>query len=453
MSKSLSLLFILSTALVTSGCLERPTYTYQVNTNDPILGGGSGTSGTTGSSGGSTPVPLTISPSGVTLALGGSTTFKGLGGTPPYTFTSSGGETIGSDGKFQPGPSHLTRTITLRDSVGSTSTATVTITIGGAVVPNDPYLSQETSVYKPSHDINAVGAWGISTNCKGKPVAVLDTGIDLNHPDLAANVWTNPAPKMGDVHGWNFVDGNSDPTDQNFHGTHVSGTIGAIGNNGQGVAGICWQANIIPVRFLDQEGSGDLADAVDSINYATNLGAKIINASWGIPTDSALLSQAVQNASNAGVLFVAAAGNGDANGVGFNIDQTAAPPASYGFAGVISVAAVDDTDTIASFSNFGPGHVVISAPGVNVLSTFPSFQTAYEKENALNLGPYYQLDGTSMATPHVSGAIALFWSLYPSWSAAQVKQRLISTADRIPGLQAMIYNGNRLNVKNFLVDP
>jgi subtilisin family serine protease len=307
---------------------------------------------------------------------------------------------------------------------------------------------------KNMHDIAASAAWGISINCKPKLIAVTDTGADLNHLDLQANIWTNPAPTMGDIHGYNFVNDNADPTDQNFHGTHVSGTIGAVGNNGRGVVGVCWQANLVSVRFLDQDGGGALSDAVDALNYSVDtIKARIINASWGIDGDSTILRNAVQHASDSGALIITAAGNGDAQNVGFNIDQTVTAPASYDFPGVIAVAAVDDTDVIASFSNFGTTHVVIAAPGVNVLSTFPSFRTQYALANGLTFQPYMHLDGTSMAAPHVTGAVALLWSLNPTWTPVQVKARLLNQADKVAGLQGKVAGGNRLNVKRMLVDP
>jgi subtilisin family serine protease len=311
-------------------------------------------------------------------------------------------------------------------------------------------------MYKASHDIEAVEAWGITTDCSSMIVAVTDTGMDMHHPDLAQNVWLNPKPTMGDPHGWNFVDNNADATDQNFHGTHVSGTIGAVGNNISGISGICWKASLVPVKFLDENGAGTTSAAVDALNYAVDtLGAKIINASWGIPGDSTILSAAVQHASDSGALLVAAAGNGDSNGVGLDLDQAAnfTAPASYNYAGVIAVGAVDNTDTLASFSNYGTSVVAITAPGVGVFSTLPSFQTTYAQQNNISLPLYGSLDGTSMATPHVTGAIALTWSFYPTWTAAQVKARLLGEADQAPGLQAKISNGARLNIFHMLVDP
>src|SRR6185295_5149643 len=162
---------------------------------------------------------------------------------------------------------------------GATAVANLTILVGNAVVPNDTFLPQETSMLKATHDIGASAAWGISVNCKPTIVAITDTGMDMNHPDLAANVWLNPAPTMGDLHGYNFVNDNADATDQNFHGTHVAGTIGAVGNNGRGVVGVCWQANLVPVRILDENGAGTLSDVVDGLNYAGDkIHAKVINA-------------------------------------------------------------------------------------------------------------------------------------------------------------------------------
>ncbi|HUP57130.1 MAG TPA: S8 family peptidase [Bdellovibrionota bacterium] len=443
---------VLLTALAITGCLQPARKRTVVETqlvNPEPTGAPTPTSTAT-----PPPVvqPLAITPATATVALGGSITFAASGGTPPYAFTSSGTESVSTAGLLRPGTASGARDITVRDSKGLSAVAKLTITVPAARTPNDPMLSQQASLFKATNDIDAVGAWGISTNCKAKIVAVLDTGIDLNHPDLMANIWVNPAPTRGDSRGWNFVGDNGDATDQNYHGTHVAGTIGAVGNNGQGVSGVCWQANILPIKFLDEDGGGTVSDAVAAIDYAVSVGAKILSNSWGVPTDSQALRDAIQRANTQGALFVVASGNGNAQGVGFNIDTTPAPPASFDYPNIVAVGAVNNSDVLAAFSNFGVARVHLAAPGVSVLSTYPSFRTAYMVINNETYTPYERLNGTSMATPHVAAAIALLWSSQPGLTAAQVKARVLAQADKLPGLAARIMGGNRLNVKRLLVD-
>ena len=246
-------------------------------------------------------------------------------------------------------------------------------------------------------DIGADQAWdyGTSTNVV---TAVIDTGVDYRHQDLAANIWSNADEVAGngidddrngyvdDTRGWDFANNENDPMDDNGHGTHVAGTIGAVGNNGVGVTGVAWSALIMPLKFLDKSGSGALSDAIEAINYARVNGAKVINASWGGGAFSSALQSAITQYQQAGGIFVAASGN-----EGSNNSTTPSYPANY--AGVISVGASTRSDALASFSNFGT-NVQIVAPGQSILSTLPG--------NA-----YGTLSGTSMATPHAAGAIAL----------------------------------------------
>jgi subtilisin family serine protease len=209
-------------------------------------------------------------------------------------------------------------------------------------------------------------------------VGVIDTGIDYNHPDLAANVWTNPLEIPGngidddgngyvdDVHGYDFVNRDGDPMDDHGHGTHVAGTIAAVANNGIGVAGVSWHAKVMALKFLDAGGSGWVSDAVEALNYATDMGAKITNNSWGGGEYSTALRDAIAAANSAGAVFVAAAGN-SAN----NNDATPFYPAGYEGPNVIAVAATDASDTLAVFSNFGRNTVQLGAPGVGIYSTVP----------------------------------------------------------------------------------
>ena len=270
-------------------------------------------------------------------------------------------------------------------------------------------------------DIGADQAWdyGTSTNVV---TAVIDTGVDYRHQDLAANIWSNADEVAGngidddrngyvdDTRGWDFANNENDPMDDNGHGTHVAGTIGAVGNNGVGVTGVAWSALIMPLKFLDKSGSGALSDAIEAINYARVNGAKVINASWGGGAFSSALQSAITQYQQAGGIFVAASGN-----EGSNNSTTPSYPANY--AGVISVGASTRSDALASFSNFGT-NVQIVAPGQSILSTLPG--------NA-----YGTLSGTSMATPHAAGAIALLWGQNPIRTAAQITDAIFANTDNV----------------------
>jgi subtilisin-like proprotein convertase family protein len=246
-------------------------------------------------------------------------------------------------------------------------------------------------------------------------------------------MWRNPgesagSPFQGSVYGWNFVNNNANPMDDNGHGTHVAGIIGAVGNNGVGVSGVAWNVQLMAVKILNYAGSGFTSDAIRGLNFAVSRGAKIANNSWGgAPYDPALAS-AINEARAQGVIVVAAAGN-----QGRNIDTTPFYPASYQFDNVVRVAATDNRDALASFSNFGVGTVQLAAPGVNIISTSRT-------------GGYVSMSGTSMAAPMVSGALALVWDQNPSWSYQQVIQRVLSTVDPIPALASRVSTGGRLNL-------
>ena len=302
--------------------------------------------------------------------------------------------------------------------------------------PNDPALNQLWSMSK----INAYGAWNLATGGGTSRVVVaeIDTGVDYTHPDLAANVWTNPnAGSDGfgyDLHGYDFANNDSDPMDDNGHGTHVAGTIGAVGNNGLGVAGVNWAVSIMPLKFMTAAGSGYLSDAVRAINYATmertqyGVNVRVINASWGGGGFSAAMQSAIQAAGNAGILFVAAAGNDAANN-----DAVPHYPAGYNSSNIIAVAATDQYDRLASFSCYGATSVDLAAPGVSIYSTLPG-------------GRYGVMSGTSMATPHVAGAAALAWALDPTATVAEIRNALLQGADKLGGLSGKVASGGRLDV-------
>ena len=294
------------------------------------------------------------------------------------------------------------------------------------VTPNDPMYPQQWGFPK----INAPTAWSRITQAPNVTVAMIDTGISLTHPDLQANLWTNPAPTFGDVHGANFVPATptGNPDDDNHHGTHTAGTVGAVTNNGAGVAGTAWRVNLMALKFLDATGSGSTANAIRAINYGIQHKADIMSNSWGGGGFSQALSDAINAANQAGILFVAAAGNA-AN----NNDVNPFYPCNYNLPNIICVAATDQNDNLASFSNFGAKTVHLGAPGVNILSTLPG-------------ASYGNLSGTSMATPHVAGAAALLKGAHPTWKAADLKQQILSTVDPLPSLQGKTTTGGRLNL-------
>ena len=294
------------------------------------------------------------------------------------------------------------------------------------VVPNDPDFSGEWGMNNTGQtsgtahaDINAPAAWNIVNSSPNVVVAVIDTGIDFNHPDVAPNIWTNPHPGnsgyANDLHGWNFCANNNNPQDDFFHGTHVSGTIGAVGNNGAGVAGVTWSVKIMPLKFLDSTGAGTTSNAVNAVYYAVKNGAQILSNSWGGGGYTQSLKDAIDYANAHNVLFVAAAGNSSSNN-----DSTPAYPADYTSPNIIAVAATDDNDQLAYFSNYGANSVQLAAPGVGILSTFPTVATAAMTSYGLPT-KYGQISGTSMATPHVSGAAALALGQNPSLTVAQLK--------------------------------
>ena len=305
--------------------------------------------------------------------------------------------------------------------------------------PNDPLFSSLWGMSNtgqtggvPDADINAPEAWESGVGGAAITVAVIDTGIDYTHEDLAANMWINAGEIPGngidddgngyvdDVYGYDFFNGDADPMDDHGHGTHCSGTIGAVGDNGVGVAGVCWNVKIMALKFLSASGEGDTAGAISCIEYAVQMGAKVLSNSWGDvpggPYEQAL-RDAIDAAGAANVLFVAAAGN-DTN----NNDVNPCYPASYESDNIISVMSASSFGAMSSFSNYGLTSVDLAAPGSSILSCKRG-------------GGYQYMSGTSMATPHVAGACALLLSLNSGYSSLQVKNALVTTTDSIlPGL-------------------
>lgn len=291
----------------------------------------------------------------------------------------------------------------------------------------DPDLDQAYGISK----IGAIDAWKTTKGSQNMIVAVIDTGVDYNHEDLSFNMWRNPSPsKNGDIVGWDFVHNDNLPFDDHSHGTHCSGVIGAVGGNGKGISGVSQRVSIMALKFLDSEGSGDTVGAVKAIDYAIEHGAKILSNSWGGKgdDDNELLRKSIQRAEDAGVLFIAAAGNDNTDN-----DTDPSYPASFNAPNMISVAATDEQDDRAFFSNYGVKTVQLGAPGMNVYSTIPG-------------NKYKRYSGTSMACPHVAGAAALLWSAKPSLSWKEVKAHLMSSVDLVEALKGKTVTGGRLNV-------
>jgi subtilisin family serine protease len=323
-----------------------------------------------------------------------------------------------------------------------------------AVIPNDTRFNELYAMRNtgqtggtPGADIKATNAWDVFTGDPNLKVGVIDTGVDYTHPDLAANIWTNPGETPGngidddnngyidDIHGYDFVNNDGDPMDDNGHGSHCSGTIAGVGNNGLGVTGVNWQCKIVGIKFLNSGGSGSTAGAIASVQYAVAVGVKLTSNSWGGGGFDQSLLDAINAANAANQLFIAAAGNN-----GSNNDVTAFYPANYNSPAIISVAATDHNDQLASFSNFGVTMVDLGAPGVDILSCQPG-------------GGYQLLSGTSMATPHVSGVAALIYGRFPGITNTVVKNRILSFATPIPALTGKCVTGARLNALGALSDP
>jgi subtilisin family serine protease len=299
----------------------------------------------------------------------------------------------------------------------------------------------------PGADIGATRAWDLARGSRNVVVGVVDTGVDYSHPDLGANVWSAPAQFSvtlsgstitcaAGTHGFNAIAKTCDPFDDNGHGTHVSGTIAAVGNNSSGVAGVNEFGNIMALKFLSAGGSGTLSNAIAAIEFAVQAKAlfgaganvRVLSNSWGGGAFSQALLNEINRANQNEMLFVAAAGNN-----GSDNDVTPSYPASYAAPNVVAVSATNNEDGLASFSNYGANSVHLGAPGVQVLSTFPG-------------GDYRFLNGTSMATPHVSGAAALVLSRCAAATTAALRTVLLNAVDSTAALTGKTITGGRLNV-------
>ncbi|NBP89223.1 MAG: hypothetical protein EBU59_12150, partial [Planctomycetia bacterium] len=312
-------------------------------------------------------------------------------------------------------------------------------------VPSDPRYGELWGLNQPSDfDIDAPEAWDITTGSNDVVIAVIDSGVDYTHQDLAANIWVNPGEIAGDgidndgngfiddVRGWDFGENDNDPMDTDGHGTHVAGTIGAVANNGTGVVGVAWNVRIMPLKFEDANGNLSTDAAIAAITYATEMrlaGVNVVasNNSWGGGGFSQALLDAINAGGEAGVLFVAAAGN-DSN----NNDQIPVYPTSYESDAILSVAATDRNNNLAGFSNFGRTSVDIGAPGAGILSTLPG--------NA-----YGNLSGTSMAAPHAAGVAALVAAANPDATMEEVRDAIIDGSVPIASLAGNVASGGLLN--------
>lgn len=296
--------------------------------------------------------------------------------------------------------------------------------------------------------IGAPAAWNISTGSPSVSAAVIDSGIDYTHPDLAASIWSAPAEYtvwFGNTpvtcpagsHGFNAINLSCDPMDDNGHGTHVSGTLGAAGTGLRGLVGVTQSSPLVGIKFVNQYGNGALSDAIRGIDFALQLNRifprmnlRVLSASWGSFQYSQLLEDMIAQAGNNNILFVTAAGNSALN-IDYGVNRFY--PASYPLANIIPVTAADEKDGIAGFANFGPKTVTVSAPGVRILSTY------------LN-GGYATGSGTSMATPHVAGAAILIFAACPWLGVRDAKQLIYSTADTMSPESSFMITGGRLNV-------
>jgi subtilisin family serine protease len=320
--------------------------------------------------------------------------------------------------------------------------------------PNDPLFTDQWALSnlgqgggKANADVAALKAWKKTRGSSEVVVAVLDTGVDYTHGDLASNMWFRPdgvpayndaeLGTLNDRRGFNAASNFSDPMDDNGHGTHCAGVIGAEGNNELGIAGLNWDVQIMPLKFLGRGGFGSTKDAIEAINYAVDrkkngVNLRIISASWGSTQYSKALEDAIRAAGDEGILFVAAAGNSSSDN-----DKRKHYPSNYELPNVVSVAALDSSDLLASFSNFGAKSVHVAAPGKEIVSTW------------LNDG-YREASGTSMATPHVAGIAALILAAEPDLSVKELRERLLKSYDPLDLLNGRIFSAGRVNAAKAL---
>jgi subtilisin family serine protease len=329
--------------------------------------------------------------------------------------------------------------------------------------PNDTYFSELWGLNNTGQtggtqdaDIDAPEAWDMQADCTSVVIAVLDTGADLDHVDLKDNIWKNLGEDwidgipgndkedndrngmIDDYYGWDFVNRDNDPSDDNapdYHGTHVTGIIGARGNNGAGITGVCWEASIMQLKILDSKGDGTVAEELAGVQYAIANGADIINLSFGGANWSRIEYDALKHAGYAGVLVIASAGNESTDN-----DKLPVYPSSHNLDNIISVTATDDNDELLSWANYGLNSVDVAAPGFAIYST--------------QAGNGYQYaSGSSMATPYVAGLAALIWAHDTSLTFYEVKDSILFRVDPKSSLEGEILTGGRINAYNSIMYP
>lgn len=306
--------------------------------------------------------------------------------------------------------------------------------------PDDPYFSKQWF----HKTLNSLLAWQINEGSEDIVVAIVDTGIDYTHPDLKKNIWINKKEIVNgkdddgngyidDIYGWNFSANTNDArsTTASPHGSHVAGLVGASGNNHLGVIGIAPKVKLMALKFMDDSGAGMTSNAIKAINYAIDKKVFLINNSWGSSSYSRALSDVVERAAKAGILFFSAAGNGS-KGAGYDIDQKPWYPASYAYWNVFSVAATTSNDDLTSFSNFSKTKVDVAAPGSSIYSTVTG-------------SSYQTMSGTSMATPIVSGLAVLVKAANPKLDPLQIINVLRESTDKVPWLKDKTISGGRIN--------
>ncbi|NNE67245.1 MAG: S8 family serine peptidase [Pyrinomonadaceae bacterium] len=338
------------------------------------------------------------------------------------------------------------------DPVGDISP--VTARAENPLTPNDPMFGEQWALNnsgqdggKAKADIGALKAWLKTQGSEDIVVAVLDTGVDFAHTDLSENIWFRPdnipayvddeIGMIDDKNGFNADANDGNPMDDNGHGTHCAGIIGAEGNNNLGITGVNWKVEIMPLKFLGSGGFGSTKNAIEAINYAIDrkkagVNVRVINASWGSTLYSKALEDAIRAAGEQGILFVAAAGNNSTDN-----DRRPHYPSNYDLPNVISVAALDRNDQLASFSNYGAKTVHIAAPGKEIVSTWLNNQ-------------FREASGTSMATPQVAGVAALIIAGNPEIDVEGLRTKLLASVDQLDSLNGKVENGGRMNAAKAL---
>lgn len=340
------------------------------------------------------------------------------------------------------------------ESIQSLATVEPDYIVNAAETPNDElYYQQKNALNQGYGDtgLTAERAWNIRKNANNVVVAIVDSGVDFEHPDLTANMWSNPKETangidddgngyVDDIYGINVIDPDLPPLDDRFHGTHVAGTIGAVGNNGIGITGVAWSTQLMACKFLDASGNGATSGAAECIAYATAMGADVINASYTSNMTNSAESNAIAKGRNKNVVVVAAAGNNNTN-----IDDAPQYPASYDYDNIVSVGASDLFLEKITFSNYGQESVDIAAVGSRIFSTFPSIET--EAMTDRNLSPYYGfLYGTSMAAPQVAGAIAILKAEFPGETYLETIDRLLNNSDTMTSWEGLSTTGGVVNL-------